>query len=146
MPPQPSATTQVCVHAEAAHHHPSCCPACTPHHTHAPTLSVPALSARTEHLPMPPSLPAPLPSPADLIGDTAVILAKERIVPDVIDNISDKAAFKVRAERVGTAAAAAAACRLSTRAFAGTCKRGHCAQLQAAAACILLALSCTATA
>jgi hypothetical protein len=31
----------------------------------------------------------------DLIGDTAVILAKERIVPDVIDNISDKAAFKV---------------------------------------------------
>lgn len=32
---------------------------------------------------------------ADLIGDTAVILAKERIVPDVIDNITDKAAFKV---------------------------------------------------
>lgn len=31
----------------------------------------------------------------DLIGDTAVILAKERIVPDVIENITDKAAFKV---------------------------------------------------
>jgi len=34
-------------------------------------------------------------APADLIGDTAVILAKERIVPDVIENITDKAAFKV---------------------------------------------------
>lgn len=31
----------------------------------------------------------------DLIGDSAVILAKERIVPNVIENISDKAAFKV---------------------------------------------------
>jgi hypothetical protein len=47
------------------------------------------------HLPPPPPFP-PLSCPnADLIGDSAVILAKERIVPDVIENISDKAAFKV---------------------------------------------------
>ena len=32
----------------------------------------------------------------DLISDTAVILAKDKIVPDVVDNVSDKAAFKVR--------------------------------------------------
>eukprot|EP00775_Hariotina_reticulata_P005857 gene5857-6098_t len=31
----------------------------------------------------------------DLIGDTAVILAKEKIVPDVVDNCTDAAAFKV---------------------------------------------------
>jgi hypothetical protein len=39
--------------------------------------------------------PASFYPPPDLIGDTAVILAKERIVPDVIENITDKAAFKV---------------------------------------------------
>lgn len=31
----------------------------------------------------------------DLISDTTVILAKEKIVPDVVDKITDKAAFKV---------------------------------------------------
>lgn len=34
----------------------------------------------------------------DLISDTTVVLAKERIVPDVVDQITDKAAFKVRTQ------------------------------------------------
>lgn len=139
----------MCVHAKEAHHHPSCCLACTPHHTHAP-----APTPSSQHAPnafpctLLSPLPSPLPSPADLIGDTAVILSKERIVPDVIDNISDKAAFKVRAARPVNATAATASSSLQAVVACivcwGTYKHRH-AQLQAAAACILLALSCTAT-
>jgi protein FLOWERING LOCUS T len=31
----------------------------------------------------------------DLISDTTVVLAKDRVVPDVVDQITDKAAFKI---------------------------------------------------
>lgn len=45
----------------------------------------------------PPALRSHVACAADLISDTTVILAKERIVPDVIDSVSGKAAFQVNA-------------------------------------------------